>query len=118
MGVIDRAKAHYESLPRKRIPVPEWGEDGKPLVIWSTAMTVAHSDRIADRGNANKAEMFVDVLILKAQDEAGNMLFSEKDRHDLSRKVDRRVVARVAMDILDGPSDEKLEGNSAAVDED
>lgn len=115
MNVIDRAKAHYDSLPRKRIEVPEWGEPGAPLVIHATAMTVAHSDRIAEKGNSSKAEMFVDVLILKAQDEHGNLLFSESDRHTLTRNVDRRVVSRVAMEILEGPSDEVLEGNSGAV---
>jgi hypothetical protein len=111
MSVIDRARAHYDSLPRKRIEVPEWGEDGEPFVIHATPMTVAHSDKIAAKGNSNKAEMFVDVLILKAQDADGNLIFSEKDRHALTRQVDRHVVARVAMAILDAPSDEQLEGN-------
>jgi hypothetical protein len=80
-------------------------------VIYASAMTVSHTDRIAAEGNANKAEMFVDVLINKAQDAEGNMLFSEKDRHILTRSVDKRVVARVAMEILDGPDDVELEGN-------
>jgi hypothetical protein len=111
MTAIDRAKAHYASLPHKRIEVPEWGEDGKPLIIHATPMTVAHADRIGAKGNSNKAEMFVDVLILKAQDDAGEMLFTEKDRHALTRHVDREVISRVAIAILDAPSDEQLEGN-------
>ncbi|MAB00103.1 MAG: hypothetical protein CMN87_12095 [Stappia sp.] len=111
MSVIDRARAHYKSLPRKEIKVPEWGEEGEPLVIYASAMTVAHTDRISDEGNANKAEMFVDVLILKAQDADGNMLFSDKDRHTLTREADKRVVSRIALEILSGPDAKTLEGN-------
>lgn len=109
--VIDRAKAHYSGLGRKSVKVPEWGEPGKPFVIYASPMTVAHRDRIRECGHADQAEMFVDVLILKAQDEQGDMMFTEADRHDLTRKVDSRVVARIALEILAGPSDEDLEKN-------
>ena len=41
MNIIDRVKAHFESKGVKTIEVSEWGEEGKPLVIYAQPMTLA-----------------------------------------------------------------------------
>lgn len=110
-AALDRAKAHYVRLGRKRIEVPEWGEPGAPYVVYATPMTVGQRDRIQEKGNQDRAEMFVDVLLEKAQTEEGKPAFTPDDRHDLTHEVDSRVVSRMALEILAGPSDEDLEKN-------
>jgi hypothetical protein len=35
MSVIDRVKDHFENQGVKKIEVAEWGEEGKPLIIYS-----------------------------------------------------------------------------------
>lgn len=111
MNVLDKAKSHYRDLGRKRIEVPEWGEPGSPFLVFSSPMTVAEREKLREMGNADGAEMFVDVLIQKAEDEQGNKCFSPKDRHDLTYKVDARVVSAIALQILAGPSNKDLEKN-------
>lgn len=110
-SALSRAKAHYERLGRKRIEVPEWGEEGEPYVVFATPMTVGQRDRIQEKGNQDKAAMFVDVLMEKAQTEDGKPAFTPDDRHDLTYKVDSRIVSRMALEILAGPTDKDLEGN-------
>ncbi|MBO6759276.1 MAG: hypothetical protein JJ902_23335 [Roseibium sp.] len=112
MSAIDLAKAHYQRIGRTRIEVPEWGPDGEPFVIYATPMTVFHREQIRDMGNAESPQNLIDTLIYKAQDENGGPVFTAKDRHDLLTKVDGRVVSRIALEIMAGPSDEVLEKNS------
>lgn len=111
MSAITAAVAHFDALPRKRVEVPEWGPEGQPFVVYATAMTVGEREEIRQIGNTGSPEMLVDVLIRKAVDENGERLFMPKDRHDLTHRVDSRVVSRIALEILDGPSDEDLEKN-------
>ena len=40
MNVIDRVKAQFESLGIKKIEVAEWGEEGKPLIIYCSPFTL------------------------------------------------------------------------------
>jgi hypothetical protein len=114
MSVISQAKEHFTRLGRKRIEVPEWGPVGQPFVVFATPMTVGEREKIRQIGNADSPEMFVDVLLNKAECENGEKAFEHKDRHDLTHKVDSRVVSRIALAILAGPTDEDLEKNSGA----
>lgn len=115
MKAIDRAKRHYTDLPRIAIPVPEWSAEGEePYVLFASALTVRQRDRIAGKGNVNTTEMFVDVLLEKAELKDGSKAFTIDDRKDLAHVVDSRIVSRIALAILAGPSDEDLEKNSAA----
>jgi hypothetical protein len=40
MKAIERAKAHFDTLDIKKINVPEWGEDGQSLLIYSKPLTL------------------------------------------------------------------------------
>jgi esterase/lipase superfamily enzyme len=111
MSVLDRAKAHYAGLGRKEIKVPEWGPEGQPFVVYATPLTVGQRDKIRESGNVDTAAMFVDVLIQKAQTKDGEAAFTPADRHDLTHNVDSRIVSRIALEIMAGPSDEDLEKN-------
>ncbi|NCX69699.1 MAG: hypothetical protein EBW86_03660 [Rhodobacteraceae bacterium] len=43
MSVIDRVKEHFDNQGIKKIEVAEWGEEGKPLMIYSQPMTLAET---------------------------------------------------------------------------
>lgn len=105
-GVLERAKAHFEGLERRRIEVPEWGDGKKPLVVTFAALTVGERRRIFkpdDKGRApDGPTACVRAVILKACDEQGRRLFDEMDEHDLTHKVDSDVIGRIAGAILAG----------------
>ena len=44
MNVIDRVKAQFESLGVKKIEVAEWGEEGKPLIIYCSPFTLGEKE--------------------------------------------------------------------------
>lgn len=124
-GAIDRAKAHYDRVGRRRIEVPEWGDpaekngDGdvvkpaRPFLIFSTPMTIFERRKCSKPGASIDIEMYVSVVMLKAKDKDGKALFSEEgdDRHDLLCKVDGAIVTRIALDIMAGPTPQDLEKN-------
>ena len=46
MSVIDNAKKHFAEQDVKVIEVPEWGEDDKPLRIFSKPLTLAETSKL------------------------------------------------------------------------
>lgn len=104
-AVLERAKAHYEALPSREISVPEWGEDGKSLLVTWKKLTVRDEERIyapVEGRPAPAGTVRLRTVILKACGADGKRLFTEMDEHDLRHKVDGAVVARVAGAILFG----------------
>lgn len=95
MEAIDRVREHFVSLGTKRIEVPEW-----KLTILATPMTLAEKNRVYKKSRDNDMELLVDILIMKATDEAGNKLFNIDHKQTLLHKADSNVVARVANAIL------------------
>jgi len=95
MEAIDRIRDHFNSLGIKRIEVPEW-----KLTIFATPMTLAEKNRVYRKSKDSDMELLVDIVLLKATDEAGNKLFTLEHRHTLLNKADSNVVARVANAIL------------------
>jgi hypothetical protein len=110
MSILEQAEAHFDGIGRRSISVPEWGKEGKPAVITWMPMTVLQQ-RAVLAGKDPGPELKVDVLILKAQDENGNKLFSEMDKHRLMTKVDPAVVDRIATAILKAPNVDETEKN-------
>lgn len=104
MGILDRAKAHYNEIDRGRLEVPEWGENGKPLIVTWTPVTAKQHAKIYSRGlDKVGADELVTVLIVKAEDENGEKLFQESARPTLTNEVDLKIVSRIANAIL-GPA--------------
>ena len=46
MKAIERAKAHFAEQDVKVIEVAEWGEDDKPLKIYSKPLTLAETSKL------------------------------------------------------------------------
>ena len=101
-AVLERAMAHFSAQERQSIIVPEWGDEGKPLIIYFAAMSVFQKRRIYKPGTrpSDDPSIQVDAVIEMAQTEDGKQLFTLDDREKLLREVDARVVRRVATAIF------------------
>jgi hypothetical protein len=100
MNAIERAKAHFNSLDVKKISVPEWGEDGKPLLIYSKPLTLQETSKLFRMAKEDDMAMLAFILIYKALDENGDKIFSLEDKNTLLNKVDRNILIRVANEIM------------------
>ena len=109
MSVIDRVKDHFESQGVKQINVAEWGEEGQPLVIYSTPMSLAEKRNLFKSAKDNDLGVMVDVIVLKGKDKDGNKMFKLDDKQVLMNKADPEVIARVAGEILNSVPFEDIE---------
>ena len=83
MSVIDNAKKHFAEQDVKVIEVPEWGEDDKPLRIFSKPLTLAETSKLYKMSKEDDLTMMAYVLIYKALDENGDKLFDLGDKNAL-----------------------------------
>ena len=109
MNVIDRVKAQFESLGIKKIEVAEWGEEGKPLVIYCSPMTLGEKRNLFKNAKNDDLGVLVDVIVLKARDAEGNKIFKLDDKQVLLHNADANVIAKVSTEILSGVSYEEAE---------
>jgi hypothetical protein len=109
MNTIDRVKAHFESKGVKKIEVAEWGEEGKPLIIYAQPMTLAETRNLFKGAKNDDLGVMVDVVVLKSKDSEGNKIFKLDDKLVLLNNADPSVIARVSKDILDSTSYEEAE---------
>jgi len=69
---------------RRVIEVSDWGEDDKPLLIYSSAITAGDLKNIQRKHknflNDMTIDGMVDLIIMKAQDVDGNKLFTLEDK--------------------------------------
>jgi hypothetical protein len=84
---IAKRIAEKQNRQRRTISVPEWGEDGTPLLIYVSDVTAGDLDKLQRKhkdfiNNMTIAGM-VDLLILKAEDADGNRMFSLEDKFTL-----------------------------------
>lgn len=96
-AIIERAKLHFKDKLSKvgSIEVPEWGEDGKPLIVYWRAMNLKERDQIFKYLAKQSLEGFVEALILRARDEDGKRLFGNVHKTELMRHVDPEVIERI-----------------------
>ena len=109
MSVIDRVKDHFESKGIKKIEVAEWGEEGKPLVIYSKPFTLAEKRNLFKGAKNDDLSVLVDAIVLKARDGEGNKIFKLDDKKTLLNNADPDVIARVATEMLNSLSYEDAE---------
>ena len=95
-------RQHYESLGRIEVEVPEWGD----ITIWATPLTIEEQAKIDTwRNKQDRYVMFARIIIMKAEDEAGNKLFAEKDLPLLTKGAYGDVVSRVGRELVRVPED-------------
>ncbi len=100
MSAIDNAKKHFAEQDVRVIEVPEWGEDDKPLRIFSKPLTLAETSKLYKMSKEDDLTMMAYVLIYKALDENGDKLFDIGDKNALLNSVDREILISVATQIM------------------
>tara|TARA_R110001606_G_C15159412_1_gene626845 strand:- start:445 stop:792 length:348 start_codon:yes stop_codon:yes gene_type:complete len=83
----ERISANRAEKDRKNIEVEEWGEGNSPLLIYYGAVTGRDIDRVQRKhpdflANPTIAAM-VEMIILKAEDDQGEKLFTIEDKQVL-----------------------------------
>jgi hypothetical protein len=111
MRAIERVKSHYSRAKNQEIEVPEWGDAGNPFKVFHDPMTPNQRKRIADAHEGLDPEAFVDVLVMKAQDEHGEKLFDADDKHKLLTQADGAIIGRIALQMLAPCDARELEKN-------
>jgi len=109
MSVIDRVKEHFESKGINKFEVAEWGEEGKPLVIYSKPFTLAEKRNLFKNAKNDDLAVLVDAIVLKALDAEGNKIFKLDDKKTLLNNADPDVIATVATQMLNSTTSEEAE---------
>jgi len=114
MSLIDLIRKKQHST-RKTIEVPEWSaEDEAPFIVYFGKFLAHDLDRLQRKhpgfiNNVTIAGM-VDMIIMKAQDRDGNILFTLEDKPTLMREP-VEVITRIAGEMMTANSFEDHEKN-------
>lgn len=111
MRLLERVRAHSRPDTVRRLEVPEWGEDGVPLVITYRMVTLDDMVTVNELEGSAWHKQAPRIVVLKALDEAGNKLFQMSDAAELRETAAPDVVTRIALSILGGLSVEQAEKN-------
>jgi hypothetical protein len=109
--VLERIVAHAAPDKVRRLEVPEWGEDGQPLVITYTMVTLDDMATVDAADGDQWYKRAARIVALKARDEAGKPLFGLGDAVTLREQAAPHVVNRIAMAMLGGTTVEQAEKN-------
>ena len=107
MSVIDKAKAHFDSLEIKEIEIPEWSDGEKVLKIYAKPLTLAEMSKLQKLAKDDDVALMAYCLIYKALDSDGEKVFDLSDKHTMMHGVDKDVLARVALQIMSTPNAEE-----------
>ena len=107
MSVIDKAKAHFDSLEIKEIEIPEWSDGDEVLKVYAKPLTLAEMSKLQRYAKDDDVALMAYCLIHKALDADGEKVFDLSDKHAMMNNVDKDVLARVAMEIMSTPSVEE-----------
>lgn len=114
MSLIDLIRKKQHST-RKTLEVTEWsGEDEAPFILYFGKFLAHDLDRLQRKhpgfiNNVTIAGM-VDMIIMKAQDRDGNMLFTLEDKPTLMREP-VEVITKIAGEMMTANSFEDHEKN-------
>lgn len=94
--ILDRITAHFDSLGKRTIEVPEWG-----CTIHATPVTIAERNRIYKNSKGdNDYATLVRMIVVKATDADGKPMFNAADEPKLLNHADSTVIVRVAAEIM------------------
>jgi len=109
---IDFIEESYTSA-RRKIEVPEWIEDGKPMELWFPPLTSAHMGKIADIDAKDRFHENCYLIVLLAEHEDGSKRFALGDNVTLRERTDFIVVQRVVNFIYSTHVMTETEANQA-----
>jgi hypothetical protein len=100
-SILERALAQYDSRPTKSIEVPEWGEPGKPAVIYYKAPTLAIMSKLAKESDGDNVKQMALLVVQCSLNEKGDRIFSNMNWKDLFAGADPMVVRRISDAIME-----------------
>ena len=106
MSVLDKAKAHFDSIETKVIEVEEWD-----CTIYATPFTMGEKKKLWKHAKEDDIEFMVRTLLLKALDKDGEKMFDLADKITLMNHVDPNVIVRVVGDISVADTIGEMSGN-------
>jgi len=110
--IIDRARLHFSASEQRHVEVPEWGDEGAPLVVYFTPLTLSEKQLIVNRSQAEgSVAAQAHVLVMKARHADGKPMFDLEDKRALLTSVAPAVVERIAETILASATPEDAEKN-------
>ena len=113
MRALDRLKnACAMKATRKAVELP----DGTEFEFWAQPITLAQRARAQKlAGNDNASDFAIQLLVMQAQDENGQRLFSPGDVAELKNELPASVVETLMLQLLqdaEGEDDEPLDMKS------
>ncbi len=104
---LQAAIDHMESQERTVIDVPEWG-----FQIYCPPLTMKDKQLLDKRSKGDAYEMAVYALILKAENEQREKLFTLNDKNSLMTSISGSVVERIFVQMMGAETQEQIEKNS------
>jgi hypothetical protein len=94
---LDLVKAHFQRLTaeKKTVHVPEWD-----MEVYFSPLTIKEYTQ-ADKNSKSTAELGLNLIVLKARNSNGDLLFKWEERHDLMRMMPVDIMTRLAREIHD-----------------
>jgi hypothetical protein len=89
------------SMKRTRRSV--WLDNGKEFVWWMTPLTLAQRERatrLAGKNSEDPISVALNVLIIKAEDEAGNKRFVLADYADLKAEFPETLMSKLVVEVF------------------
>ncbi len=113
-SLIDAISGHAQPNLVRRIEVPEWSTDGgaTPLAVHYTMVTLDdmhQANELAKSGALAKTAPYI--VVMKACDEKGNLLFKMGDASWLRENAAPDVLQRIALAMLGRVNIEAARGN-------
>ena len=88
--LLEKIKTHFSSQERVHFYVPEWDQD-----VYMTPLSLREQDKINARAKDSPFQLAVYALIMKAEDESGELLFGLDDKMTLLNNVSFQTVERI-----------------------
>ena len=111
MAAIDQLTGHFSRQQVRVVEVAEWADDtDRPMLIYTRPMTLADKAKLSTYAETTShLEVLAYTLILKAEDEQGQKLFTVEHKHKLMHSVDPDVLARVVREMTRPRTVEEME---------
>ncbi len=103
---LEGAINHFKHQEIKIIEVEEWGLTGEDA-IYVKPFTLLEKAEIFKGSNDNDLTVLIDVIVKKAQNKDGELMFDLESKIRMKKFVDPDIIGRVASQILGTVSDTK-----------
>jgi hypothetical protein len=103
-ALLDKIVSRSSAGSFRRLEVPEWGDDGAPLIIKYSMVTMGELEQVRRSFPDNPLRQNVEIICMKALDESGKPMFDRYDAVTLMQTVDAALLLRIATQMMTVPS--------------